>query len=661
MLWLGFKIILGTYVVLKVNEHNTKVKQKKKRILRKKTKRLKNPPVSSPNTSQDVNHYLKVSATSLILSFLSLPFPALKLLNLGLIGYSGMPIFKLAVDSMKRKKLTNDVLSALIISGSIVTGRMFVAGLASGLYHLGNKVIAQIRSRSEYKLTEMFYQPSDKVWVLKDCLEMEVSMEDLKAGDVVIVKAGEGIPVDGIIVDGAALVDQQSLTGEFVPAEKKVGDTVFASTLILRGNISIQVRQAGSETLASRLSDILNDTAHYKTNTQTKGEEWADRMAAFLLGSGLILSPFVGVARSLALLNSSPGNMVRIFTSLQTLNHVTIASRNGILIKDGRVLEELANVDTVIFDKTGTLTQKQPTVGEVVGYNGYAVSEVLRYAAIAEQKIEHPFAKAIVEKAKEYNLFIESPDDSEYRIGYGIFARYGDHEIRIGSSRFIEGEGIEISGELDRVLAGVKSDAGQSLVMIAIDNQVMGTIEIIPQIRPGVQETLSGLRTHGVKYISIVSGDHERPTRQLSDHLNMDSYYYHILPEQKAQIVEELQKQGRTVCFVGDGVNDAIAMKKANVSVSLSGATSAATDVAQVLLMEHGISHLCDLFDVSRQLNKRLQESISISLGNGLVCAGSALCFGVGILGSLLFVDTVCMGVGISHAMLPLRKMTPQK
>ncbi|KPA18383.1 ATPase, P-type, K/Mg/Cd/Cu/Zn/Na/Ca/Na/H-transporter [Candidatus Magnetomorum sp. HK-1] len=182
-----------------------------------------------------------------------------------------------------------------------------------------------------------------------------------------------------------------------------------------------------------------------------------------------------------------------------------------------------------------------------------------------------------------------------------------------------------------------------------------------PQIRPEVRNTIKCLRRHGVSHVSIVSGDHQQPTQRLADDLETDSFFYNILPENKGDIVEQFQKEGRTVCFVGDGVNDAIAMKKANVSISLSGAASVATDVAQVVLMDGGLSHMPALFNLSERLDVNLRRSLIISLGNGIICVGSVLFFGLGIMGSLLLIDTLSLGAGIGHALLPLKQKEQKK
>jgi Cu2+-exporting ATPase len=417
------------------------------------------------------------------------------------------------------------------------------------------------------------------------------------------------------------------------------------------------VEKAGEDTLASKLGQILKKTTYFKTDLQSNGEKWADKIAMPLLCTSILSAPLLGFSRTMSILYCSPGNTIRICTSLLTLNHVTLASRKGILIKDGRALEELSKVDTVIFDKTGTLTEKQPKVGEIFSCNGYGKDSVLKYAATAEQKIAHPFAKAILDKAEESGLPMFELEDSEYCIGFGITALIDNNVVQTGSFRFMKAEGIAVPNKImEMAESSHSSNRGRSLVMVAFNKQLIGAIEIQPQIRPEAKRIIRGLRHHGIKYISLVSGDYKYPTKQLAESLEADTYFYNVLPKNKADIVEQLQKKGRTVCFVGDGINDTIAMKKANVSVSLSGATDAATDVAQVLLMDGSLSHLCDIFDISKKLNANLRQTLIIGFGEGIFCIGSIFGLGLGF-GSIMLILTPAIGVQIGHAMLPLKQI----
>ncbi|MDM8552602.1 heavy metal translocating P-type ATPase [Desulfobacterales bacterium HSG2] len=661
MILLGLELLVGAHIVGKIFEYNDSIKEKKRKEISSSEQIQKCQQASvdavSKKQEEEADHYLKTSGAVLILYPASIFCPSLKLLTLGCLSYSSIPIFRLAEKSLiKEKKLRNDVLNALIVVGCFVTRNFFVAALNVGLYNLGSKIVAKIRNRSEKMLTDVFGQQTDKAWILKDSSEIEIPLESVQVNDIVIVNTGEEIPVDGIITEGAAMVDQHILTGESVPAERGAGDQVFASTLIIKGRICVKVEKAGKETLASKLGDVLKHMADFKSRLQSRGEEWADKAALPLCcGCGLSLS-VLGVSPALAILNSSPGNALRVYASLQTLNHLTLASKRGILIKDGRALEELTKVDTVIFDKTGTLTKKQPKVGAIFCYNGYGKDDVLRYAATAEQKITHPFAKAILDKAGESGLTLYEAENSEYHIGFGITACLKNKVVRTGSRRFMKTEGIAMPDKIKETESSHSAN-GHSLVMVALNEDLIGALEIHPRIRPEVKEVISDLRQHGIRHISVVSGDHRQPTRHLAESLGADSYFYNVLPENKADIVEQLQRKGKSVCFVGDGINDAIAMKKANVSVSLVGASSVATDMAQVILMDGTLSCLSDFFTISKELDAGLRQSLLIGAITGATNLAGVFLLDFGVITSIVLTKCFIFGIGIPHAMLPLRQI----
>lgn len=390
-----------------------------------------------------------------------------------------------------------------------------------------------------------------------------------------------------------------------------------------------------------------------------KGEKWADSWNAPVLGLAFLSWPFLGPAAMVAILNGHIAQTIRVVAPLGTLNHINIASHKGILVKDGRALEELSQIDTVLFDKTGTLTNEQPQVGRIiVEGEHYHEDEILAYAAAAERKLAHPIAKGILQKAKEANLTLPEVEDSKYQIGYGITVNLDNKIIRVGSARFMSMEGFTIPAKIDDAMSQAHNE-GHSLIMVAIDSKISGALEMQASVRVEAKEVIRGLRQRGIKHIAIVSGDHQQPTKKLAESLGMDDYFYDILPENKAQIVERLQKEGQSVAFVGDGVNDTIAMKKANVSISLSGATSIATDVAQVVFLESRLSHLCQLLDISYKLDANLRNSLIINIVPGIITISSVFLLHIGILTAILLGQSGLL-IGVPYAMLPLRQLSDE-
>ena len=477
----------------------------------------------------------------------------------------------------------------------------------------GRVLVKRTQDNSKKLLLNAFGKQPRYVWLYRDGVEVQISLDRLQKGDIIVVNTGEVVPVDGHVVEGMAMIDQHALTGESTPAEKGVGDRVFASTVMVAGKVYVSVETSGSETASAKISQILNDTAGYKLASQHKGERLADKAVIPTLAIGAVGLATMGPAGAVAVLNSDFGTGIRMAAPLAMLSSLALCAHKGILVKDGRALELMNEVDTVLFDKTGTLTRERPEVGRIIACDGFTPDRILLFAAAAERKFHHPIALAILHKAQELGLELPPTDDTQYKVGYGITVHVEGHTIRVGSKRFMEMEGIELPPEVGEALDEAHRE-GYTMVMVGVDDRLGGAIELQASVRPEVREIIAGLRKRGIKHIAIISGDHEAPTRKLAESLGMDRYFAQVLPADKADYVEKLQKEGCKVCFVGDGINDSIALKKANVSISLRGASSIATDTAHIVFLEEGLAKLCELRDIARDLDRNVKRSWSMIL-----------------------------------------------
>ncbi|HEW98425.1 MAG: heavy metal translocating P-type ATPase [Candidatus Parabeggiatoa sp. nov. 3] len=649
-------ITFAVYMGVRLYEKYTKKPPKSRRVKPVKKSQIAKKIVDTSETAKQYEYYLKISTISMGLSAIrQFIFPPLGLLSLGLYIHTFIPFMKKVEKSLFKERQVN--VDVLFFLGDILTlaiNQYLAAAFEVWLFHAARNTALKTKSQSEKMLINVFEQQPRQVWVLEDNVEIEIPIEKVKVNDILVVNTGEVIPVDGLITDGLATIDQQALTGESQPAEKEVGDRVFASTIVITGRIYVKVEQSGQKTTIAKIGHLLTHSAHFKSNIQLKGEKWANQITLpMFLMSGIVL-PTLGPTSTVVLIRSHIGNRIRYLAPLGTLNHLALASHKGILIKDGRALESLHQIDTILFDKTGTLTHEQPQVGKIIVGDRFEKNEILTYAAAAERKFTHPIAKAILQKADECHLTLPNIEDSKYQMGYGVTVHLENQTIKVGSSRFMTKEGITIPETIKKAQE-LSHAEGHSLVLVAVNHQVGGAIEIQPQVRPEVKNIISGLRQRGIKHIAIVSGDHKQPTQSMAKELGMDSYFYDILPENKALIVEQLQKEGKSVCFVGDGINDAIAMKKANVSISLRGASLIATDMANVVLMDGNLSHLCDLFDISTDLDANLQKSLILTLAPGVInLSGVFLHFS--ILTSLI-VNASFVIVGMINANNPLKEI----
>ncbi|MEK8019099.1 MAG: heavy metal translocating P-type ATPase [Candidatus Parabeggiatoa sp.] len=659
-------ILLTSYIGIRISEKynhkkkSTSLKQIKPKALKKQSKEI-----VVNNVEKQHQHYLKFSVVSMGLGALRqfvhpvlapIFYPNLVLLSFCFYLYTTLPYMRQVEKTLiKQRKVDVDVFFFTADMITLGINQYFVAASTTLLYHHGQYMVKKLKNDSENRLINVFNQQSHSVWMLKDNVEIEVPLEKIKVNDIIVVQTGERVPVDGLIIEGMATIDQHALTGESQPVEKEVGTQVFASTFLVTGKIYVKVEKAGQDTTIAQIGQILIDSADFKSQIQLKGEQWANKATFPMLVLSGFLLPILGPTNTVVFMYSHIGNRIRVLAPLGTLSHISLASHKGILIKDGRVLEELSKVDTILFDKTGTLTHEEPDIRQIIVCNNYQEEEILTYAAAAECKLTHPIAKAILKKAKDAGITLPKIEDSKYQLGYGITVNLDDKVIRVGSVRFLSQEKIVFSETLKTAIEQSQKN-GYSIVVVAVNHQAVGVIELQTSVRTEIKPIMTGLRQQGIKFMAIVSGDHQQPTQKLAEDLGMDSYFYEVLPQHKAEIVEQLQKEGKSVCFIGDGINDTIAMKKANVSISLQGATSIATDTAEIVLMDGSLSHLVQLFDLSKRLEANLQKSLALTLAPGISSLSSAFFLHFNIMTSLLII-MIFVSLGIRNAVLPLREI----
>jgi heavy metal translocating P-type ATPase len=573
-----------------------------------------------------------------------------------LYAYTSIPTFKEARRVfVEDKRIGVDALDAVVMVGCLGTMSIFPGAVCCWCLSFGRFLVKKSRDSSQKLLVNAFGKQPRYVWLCRGGTEVQVSADKLAMGDVIVVHTGEVVPVDGHVIEGMALVDQHALTGESTPAEKGTGDRVFASTLLVAGEIKVTVEMSGSETASAKISQILSDTAGYKMSSQHKGERLADKAVLPTLGVGALGMAMLGPMGAVAVLNSDLGTGIRMAVPLAMLSSLTLCASKGILVKDGRALEMMNQIDTVLFDKTGTLTRERPEVGRIVTAHGFSSERILGFAAAAERKFHHPIALAILQKADEIGLALPPTDETQYKVGYGITVRIDGHIVRVGSKRFLESEGIEMPVPVLAAL-DIAHLEGHTMVMVGVDDQLGGAIELEAAVRPEVRGIIRGLRERGIKHIAIISGDHEAPTRKLAESLGMDRYFAQVLPADKAEYVAKLQAEGCKVCFVGDGINDSIALKKADVSISLRGASSIATDTAHIVFLEGGLSKLCDLRDIGRDLDRNVNRSWSMIVAPNLTNVVGVFTMGFGIMSSVL-TNNVSALFALANGLLPLRKI----
>lgn len=603
---------------------------------------------------------IQFASTGLVVALVGGLFtPSLAALSVPFLALSS---WRITVDGLRdfvEGRPTSRTLVALTIVGAIGFELYAFSALAAIVAVYAYIVTVRVKSFAQDGIVDIFTQRPRTVWIEVDGMEVEVPFETIGEGDTIIIHTSEVIAIDGIIVQGIALVDQHILTGEAQPAEKEVGDDVFASTVVMSGTIHVRVNKTGDETTVAQIGNILSRTMDFKSERQLRAEDWTARTVPPALALTVAVFPFLGINGALSVLYAHPKMKMSLYAPISILNFFRILSEKGILVKDGRTLDTIAYVDTVVFDKTGTLTETRPTVGTVHTYAGFNEEEILALAATAETHQSHPIAQAILKAAKDRQVGIYETTETAYKAGYGLTVTINDSIVRVGSMRFMELEALEVP--LGLYAAQERSHLqGHSLVAIAVNDVVAGAIELVPTVRAEAKAVVQTLRDMGINETYIISGDHEMPTRQLAADLGIDHYYAEVLPQDKAAIIEQLQNDGHTVCYIGDGINDSIALKRAAVSVSLSGASTIAVDTAQVILMREDLQQMVTLFEYGKELDDNLRNMFTI-VNAPMIIAFAALPFpGINLVvsfGSQIF----GLSAGLGWAMLPLARYEWEK
>jgi len=597
---------------------------------------------------RQINRGLYLSSASLTVALVGRIFyPPLQLLSLPGLVYGTWRLYAKARTTMEtEQRLDVDGLMLLVNLVYIGSGYWVLGNLTTTSYFFSSKLLITIKERLQQELITALTQQPRYVWTEVHGQEVQRRLDELQAGDVVIVYAGEVLPVDGLIRTGAATVDEHMLTGEARPIEKTVGDRVFTATLLLTGKIAVTVEEAGATTLVARINEVLAQTVDFRSSRQLRMQALTDRLVLPTLGLAAMTLPFLGVSAAAAVVNTHPFRQLNNFAALGILNTFVAAADQGILIKDGRSLELLQEVDTLIFDKTGTLTQSHPQVVALHPLPGVDEQLLLALAAAAEQHQRHPIARAILSAAHERSLTIPGIDEATFKVGLGLVVQTAGHTIHVGSARFMQLSAIPIPAPLAHLQAASQAQ-GQLLVWVARDQLIIGALALVAPLRPEAKGVIETLRQQtGIQTLMIVSGDHPFPTQQAAAALGIDRYYAETLPTGKAELIARLQAEGRKVCFIGDGINDAIALKQAHVSISLSSATLAAIDTAHIVLMEESLAQLPAVFALSQSFARTQRRMLLPVLGTSVLGLVGIYQWGWGLTASTLLDQVSLVGGG---------------
>lgn len=515
-----------------------------------------------------------------------------------------------AIDLVREHKIGTEIFVTVATLVAVFGGET-VAGAVLMVIILIAEFIAELNmDRARASIKSLIGSVPQVALVRSADGERVVAAEQLQIGDVVLVRAGEKIPVDGDIIAGAASINEAPITGESLPKDKSIGGIVFAGTIVASGAVDIKTNKVGGDTTFARIIGLVENAEA----AQAPVQKLADQVASWLIPVVFVFLILVYIVtrdvRTIVtlLIFTSPAEL-GLATPLVMIAAIARSARHGILVKGGLYLESLAKVDVMVFDKTGTLTANRPEVVRVEARDQrFSENELLSLAAAADRRSAHPLAKAVVEYAMVKQLVVAEPDQYEQVQGRGVIASVSGRAVLVGNAALLRENGV--------ALAAAVEDGGQTPVHVAIDGQFAGVIFIADSLRPGAREALAKLKQTGVKRIVMLTGDNEETARAVASSLGVDEVHANLMPEDKVTAIEDLKKQGHRVAMIGDGINDAPALARADVGIAMGGGgTQAALEAADIVLMTGDLSKIVSARAIARRAYRTIQENLFVGVG----------------------------------------------
>ncbi|MCG0640341.1 cadmium transporting P-type ATPase [Lactiplantibacillus plantarum] len=561
-----------------------------------------------------------------------------------------IPIAVRAWSALRNKVFSIELLVSIAVIGAFIIGEFNESAIVTFLFLFGSYLESKTlqKTRTAIKgLTDM--SPTTATLVTDDGTE-EVDVDDVDEGDVVLVKTGSQVPVDGIVVEGNGYLNEASITGEARQINKQLDDSVYSGTMVENGYLKIKATQVGDDTTFAKIIELVEEAQ----DTKSKAEKFIDRFAQYYTPAVLVLAVLVfAFSRDFrlaitVLVLGCPGALV-IGAPVSNVAGIGNGAKRGILIKGGEVVDTFAKVDTLVFDKTGTLTEGNTAVTTMHTYTNNADNQLALAAAI-EGVSDHPLGQAIVSYADQQSAGV-SPvlDDTETVKGQGICAQVGQQEVVIGNQKMLTAHNIKLNPTQLKDLNGLQA-GGQSTVIMAVDGQVQLIFGIADTIRPGVKDSLAALKAQGIKKLVMLTGDNELTAQAVANELNLDEVHANLLPEEKVEYVKKLKAAGNTVAFIGDGINDSPSIANADIGIAMGSGTDVAIDTSDVVLMQSSFPALVHAHGLAKKTVSNTRENIFIAIATvAFLLIG--LIFGYIYMASGMFVHEASILAVIFNAM----------
>ena len=550
------------------------------------------------------------------------PFPHLSIVGLLVMAVGGWPIFREALENLAERRMTMELSMTIALVAALVIGEFFTA-LVITLFVLVAEILEGMTvERGRHAIRELLEYLPQSALVRRDGQTVELSLAEVRAGDLVLVNPGDKLPVDGVVVAGHSYVDQASITGESLPVERVAGDGVFAGTINQSGALEVRVERVGRDTSFGKIIEAVERAEHSRAPVQRLADRLAGYLVYFAIGAAVLT--FIGtrdVRATISVIIVAGACGIAAGTPLAVLGAIGRAARQGAIVKGGLYLESLATVDTVALDKTGTLTFGTPVVRTMHPVAGIAVDDLLAAAAVAERRSEHPLGKAILDLAVAHGLPTDEPDHFDYAPGLGVVALFEGEEILAGNQALLRRRRIDLSA-----LGAANGDVS-SEVLVARGGVLLGAIRIADALRPEAKAAVAELRAMGVRTL-LLTGDQRGVAEAVGRELGVDEVAAELLPEAKLERVRGLVGQGRKVAMVGDGVNDAPALAAATVGVAMGSGTDVAQESADVVLLGNDLSRFVETVRLARRMRGIIMQNFAGTLivdGIGMALAAAGL------------------------------------
>ena len=527
------------------------------------------------------------------------------------------------VRTLAKCRIEVPVLDATAIGVSMLRGDFSTASSVMFLLGFGEILEDWTHKKSVDDLARSMSLNVSKVWLITEDSEVQVGTDEIKPGDRVRIHMGTVIPFDGIVTEGEAMVNEASLTGESMPVAKHESSYVYAGTVMEEGELTIRVKETSGSTKFEKIVTMIEETEKLKSAVESKAEHLADRLVPYTLaGTALTYALTRNVTKALSILMVDFSCALKLAMPISVLAAIREANAHHITVKGGKFLEAVAEADTIVFDKTGTLTKAQPTVVDVVSFNGDSKENLLRLAACMEEHFPHSMAKAVMDAAKERGLTHEEMHSKvEYIVAHGISTMVDGRKAIIGSHHFVfEDEKCTIPVGKEELFRNLPEE--YSHLYLGIEGKLAAVICIEDPLRPEAPEVVKALRKAGFTQIVMMTGDSDRTAKAIATRVGVDKYYSEVLPEDKAKFVEEAKAQGRKVLMVGDGINDSPALSAADVGIAISDGAELAREIADITIGADDLSVMVTLKEISNGLMDKIHKNYRRIVGiNGSLIA----------------------------------------